>query len=355
MGPVTADRPGAHPRPLTLLSAQAEREYVNTVMAVLLQARLSTQYPDANLLADRFELLGPDVHAGFYPGIPVDERSGMPTLATWRRVRADAQIAAHALQVLRSRPELQARAKAHPNTFYDEQLARQAYYSALVERDAATRLAPRPTLESALRRLDDQGHASHFRLVHDAMDKTGARSRTTILLEQTPSAKARYLVHEGEQALATERLRNLLDDLVGQSAERIFARMQAIDGLELERVERGVVGPFLMAGLGHRANLRAHFEHEDDCVATFTLQMAATDLSTDRDNDPMSSALGRPHSTEELDLCEQAKAQTDYHVFLDRKFVVSEHLVDEVRAYCEQAGTRNIVYRLKRTPANEEG
>lgn len=327
---------------MVLLTGQAERQYVRTARATLIAARLSTQYPDAAGLASRFELLGPEVHAGLLPGLEVDARSGLPTPAVWRRVWADAHLAAKALGVLRPRADLERRTRTHPDGPYDEHLKRRDYYTALERLDAKARLRPAPRLSVALRKHDPSG-AAHLRVIWNGRDPTGVRVRVTALFSQAAKAQPRLAKLSGDDAVPSQALEALVGSWLGLDAERILAQIEAAAGLSVESVVRGVIGPFWIAGLSGQPKTGTLIVSPKDCVATFSLDMAGVDLASDQSNDPMADVLIGPLSGDDLKRCARAREQTGYHTFQDRKFVVSAELADEVRAYCQQAGTRNIV------------
>jgi len=337
------DNQTSRPR-IVLLTGLAERLYVRSARAALELARLSTQYPDAGALADRFGLLGPEVHAGLLQGVEVDARSGLPTAAIWRRLWTDAQLAEKSLQVLRPREDLEQRCRERPGSFYEEQLKRRIYYENLVRLDARARMGSLERLEVALRRWVD-GDA-HLRVIWDGRDPTGVMVRVTALFSQADRAKPRLVSMDGDFAEPTEALEALAASWLGLDAERIFAQIETAEGLSVEQVVRGVIGPFWIAGLKGQPSTGTLVVDPDECVATFSLDMAGVDLAEDRINDPMATVLIEPLAGADLDRCERARRHTGYHIFRDRKFVVSPDLADEVQAYCQQAGTRNIVYAI---------
>ncbi len=78
----------------------------------------------------------------------------------------------------------------------------------------------------------------------------------------------------------------------------------------------------------------------------FALDMAATDLAADRDNDPFEDLIIDHLSPEARTGYEQSRHKFQYHVFKDRKFVVSRALVQPLRELCAQDNTKNIIYPM---------
>lgn len=325
-----------------VLSGDAEASYVRRVAASLQSARLNKQYPDARRLAAHVEALAPEVHRGLYDRLEVDPRSGLPTYKEWTRVQTDRTVALEALDGLGSLAHLEARAAEAPGAIYGKQLLKHHYYGDLVGRE----IAPLSQMNVALRRVDPGDRTAWFHITLDKLDVNGVFVRYAIDLGQRDSVWSRAVVSlEAEHARHTEELQTLIYRFSSVDAELTFAQLAARGSLLVERVAKGVVGPFYMAPAAAPAGLREILEaHPGAIVATCALDMAACDLATDRDNDPIEDPLATRLSEQGRAQYEEARAAYGYKVFKDRKFVVRPDLVDAVTAYCRAAGTRNIVY-----------
>jgi hypothetical protein len=76
----------------------------------------------------------------------------------------------------------------------------------------------------------------------------------------------------------------------------------------------------------------------------FALDMAATDLPADRDNDPFADLLRERLSPQARDEYDASRKRFGYKVFKDRKFVAPAALLSALRKLCEERGARNVAY-----------
>lgn len=156
-------------------------------------------------------------------------------------------------------------------------------------------------------------------------------------------------------ARETDGFKSMIYRLTGLDAEFTFVRLAATEGLTIERVVKGTIGPFFMPGTNHPRGLAPLFESHDAAspgegplVATFGLDMAAHDVARDGDNDPLEDLLTEQLSEKGREGYAQARQRHGYHVFKDRKIVVSsEELVAPVQQFCASLRARNVIYVLR--------
>ena len=84
-------------------------------------------------------------------------------------------------------------------------------------------------------------------------------------------------------------------------------------------------------------------------MACLPLDMVATDLAADRNNDPLGDLMSAQLSEEALPDYERAREQHGYHVFKDCKFVTTASVAPDLGAFCERMGTRNIINTVRAT------
>ncbi len=327
---------------MLVLEGDAVGRYVTEVGRVLRAARLNRHYPDARRLASHVECLGPAVHGGLYERLEVDPRSGLPSYKEWTRVRTDREVAPAALEKLDPLSVLERKAAADPGSIRGKQLLKHHYYTALLNRP----LAPLSAMDVALRRVDPAAQTAWFHVVLDKLDASGLFVRFSIDLAQQASVWNRQLVRldeSDETASHTEELRTLVYRFTALDAEFTWAKIATQPGLTVERVVKGTVGPLFLAAEQTPPAL-APLLAEGALLATFALDMAANDVAEDRDNDPLDDLLTDALSEEGREGYERVKQEQGFRVVKDRKFVVSRELVGAVRAFCQAAGTKNIVY-----------
>ncbi len=328
---------------ITLEDAE-ESAYVEQAARALRRARLNNQYPDAHRAAEHLRCMGREAHGGLYPPLAIDARSGLPTYREWTRVATDRDMAAEILADLPPEAKLAERARKAGGGIYGKQLLKHHYYNVIAGRE----LAVLDHMEVELRRVDPRERTAHFHVVLDKLDASGLFVRTTIDLAQRDSHWDHpMLTLDQETAEHTEAFRSLIFRFASLDAELTFARLSAIDTLEVEKVVKGAVGPFFLPGVRAPETIASWFASTDGLVASFSLDLAARDLARDRDNDPLDDLIADRFSDEARAEYEKARRRYGYHVFKDRKFVVSASLAGAVRDLCAEHGTRNIVYPLK--------
>ncbi len=336
-------RPGVLQVPSIRLADAEESAYVERAGAALARARLNRQYPSARRAACHLRCMGREVHGGLYPPLQVDARSGLPTYREWTRVKTDRDMAAEILADLPPEAKLVERARRQGRGIYGKQLLKHHYYNAIKERE----LAPLDHMEVRLRRVEPGARTAHFNVVLDKLDASGLFVRTTIDLSQRDSHWDHpMLTLDEETAEHTQAFRSLIFRFATLDAELTFARLAAIDTLEVEKVVKGTIGPVFMPGVRAPEPIGGWFDSGDGLIATFSLDLAARDLARDRDNDPLDDLIADRYSEKARAEYEEARKRYGYHVFKDRKFVVTAPLASTVRELCAEQGTRNVIYEL---------
>lgn len=331
--------------PTIKLTGEIQRQYVRSLTAVLRTARLNVHFPDPKRMRSHVEAMGPDVHLGLYPELEIDRRSGLPTYKEWTRVQTDCVLAQKVIDDLGPLERLQAKAAANPKTIYPKQVLKHRYHTALLDR----RLAPLGDMDVRLRRVDPATQTGHFNVVLDKLDASGLFVRFTIDLAQHSSVWNRPVVRlTADNARHTEEFRSLIYRFTSFDAEFTFFKLVAFGGLTVERVVKGTVGPVLFAGIpagGPLGELMAG--KREGFVANFAQDMTACDIAQDRDNDPLEDPMADSLSDEARPDYERARGRFGYKVFKDRKFVTSRSLADEIKTFCRNAGTRNIIKTVR--------
>jgi hypothetical protein len=252
-------------------------------------------------------------------------------------------IAADQLRQLGDRAALARRTAESPESIHQKQLKKHDYYATIRDRD----LIPLGEMEVALRRLQVKEKRASFHVVLDKLDASGSFVRFSIDVTQTDATRASPLVvMEQETAHYTEELRSLIYRFTSLDAEFTFVKLATLGGLEVERVIKGTVGPIYHQWMTLPDEL-APIVGNGDIIATFSLDMAATDVSSDKDNDPFDELASTRLSAAAREDYTRAREKLGYHVFKDRKFAVSRHIAGAMNQLCNHHGTNNIIYPIR--------
>lgn len=308
------------------------------------------------------EALGTKVHHGLYDEIYLDSRSGLPNMASLTRVVTDKTVGGEALASYESQAVLDAR-RSEADIY-----ARQADKRRYFERLAQMPLAPVDEHRVLLRRHEPEHARASFRVELTKLGGDGSYIRVMIELTQTSGLWAHKLVELdafGEVAQGTEALRGLVYRFATYDAETLFVRLHELEGMKVERVQRGIVGPWYFAlgsehtGVGiaepepgplreaWRAVLDARAPGEPAMIASFATDIAAADVREERSNDPLSPLLASSITEQESARYRILRERHPFAVYKDRKFVATRGAMPFVGAVCDAAGTKNLVYNLR--------
>ena len=332
--------PGARIPARRLTDQDAER-YIQQLTQIMRRSRLNAHYPNAREIISHLEPLAPSLHHGLYEGVEMDTRSGLPTYKEWTRVQTDVLLAGDQLRQLGDRGEMARKAAASPESIFAKQLKKIDYYQAIHGRPLATL----GEMSVALRKIDPGQNKAWFHVVLDKLDVSGLFVRYTIDLSQESSAWNRPVVTlDEETAQHTQAFQSLIYKFTSLDAEFTYAKLASIQGLEIERVIKGVVGPFYVDAQLAPEPLRHLFTVPDAHLGMFSLDMIAHDIPEDRQNDPLDSFFAEKLSEEALLGYRRARARQGYKCFKDRKFVAHRAMVGPLKELCQARQTRNIIY-----------
>lgn len=319
--------------------------YLERVCALIQSARLNDQYPASHRLVAHLQAMTSSVTQDLYPGVAVERESGLPTYKDWARVRTDASLAAEVLSHIAPLEQLQARAAQEPEGVHARQLVKRRYYTALVERP----LMPLDAMHVELRRVEPETRQAFFHIVFDKLDARGRFVRYTLDVAQQSSFWTRAMIQLSEDhAQHTQELRSMVYRYASLDAELMLVSLAAHPSISVERVIKSTLGPFFLREISQDDPLAGLLQGSEAAIGSFALDMAAVDVAQDADNDPIDDLMSASLSKEARADYEIARKSLGYHVFKDRKFVADRDSKRALEAYCQQAGTRNIIYPLRK-------
>lgn len=264
--------------PLVLPPAEAGR-YAREIGRALDALRLNRQFPD-------WERVRAHVLAAAGGELRIDRASGLPAPREWIRVRVEAEMAGNAAATL-----------------------------------------PAREVHVALRSLSG-GRASYAVRVDRLDVATATIARYSLVLSDAPGR----VVSEGELALqAAERFRRQLELLSTQDASLAFAVLRDQEGLDVEEVVRGVVGPAFYAG-ADACGPAALSAFGPGPVLSACLERASVDLPDRRVDDPLADTVVLPTGGRPFGLSRS------------RKWAVPTAQGPALRAWLAARGSRGLVY-----------
>lgn len=321
-----------------LLAAEVPA-YLDKLARGLRAGRMSKVFPDRHALTPQIDLLGKGVELGQYPGIYFDSRTGLPNMAAFTRVATDAEVA-----------------REHGEGVGDEN--KRIYRRELLRRDVQSL----ERHDVALRRHDAATGASSVRLDLTKLDASGLIIRVRVeLTQQGAGGRSGVELDVGDKtAVAREDLHATIYRHAGFDAETLFVRLEELRNVEVERVERGVIGPALIqlpdgrrfpehlgGPLGKVAPQWKVPSGKLEMLLSFQSDFAARDLSDERSNDPLERLLIHRLEEGEKARYHNLRAQTVFKVYKDRKFACTRGMMGLAKAICEAGGSKNILYPIR--------
>ncbi|PRQ08615.1 hypothetical protein [Enhygromyxa salina] len=338
--------------------------YLDKLIAALRAARLNNTYPDRRRVQGSLETMKLAMEAGLYEQVYVDARAGLPNMASFTRVLTDHELAGGSLARMSETAHYEQ--KRDEAEVYARLLDKRRYFEAIQGQPHA----PLDEHRVQLRRHDPATGTAEFRLDLTKLDATGLYVRITIELTQVASAWRRKVIDldaDGESAAANEAFHATVYRNASYDAEHLFIHMHDIEGVSVDRVQRGVIGPVLFRlpheqgpvvpaepdqgnpRLGHawRRWLESASSDEPELLMCFQSDIAARDVREEKSNDPIEDLLSSSIQASERARYQHTRERFPFKVFKDRKFVVTRGTEGLVRAVCQAAGTKNLIYRLR--------
>ncbi len=340
--------------------------YLELLGRALQAARLSNAFPDRKQVQSSCDALLAGLRLGVHGELYVDARAGLPNLAALTRVLTDQGVAGESLARMGDRAALESR-RAEAEVFA-RLVAKHDYYKGL----AGKELAPVDHHRVLLRRHDPASGTAAFRIEMTKLDASGVYVRLQIELTQVSSLwrrKAIDLDKDGETAAASDAFRAMVYRCADLDAEALFIRMHAIEGVSVERVQRGIVGPVVFSlPVGGGVQVVRTAEAPDDAIgrawhawsvgagaaeqdrpellAAFVTDAAALDIREEKSNDPVAPLLSARLEDAERERYRALRERYPFKVFKDRKFVATAGLKTMIQGVCAAAGTKNLIYDL---------
>jgi len=339
--------PPPAPQPISLPQDAADR-CLDQIKALLRSGRLNSQFMATRPILSSLDALHSRTHGGLYAELEIEPQSGLPTLKEWTRVQTDAAVSESVLADLPAELVLRARLS---EPLYAKQWLKRRYHSRLKELWSG----PIEGFQLALKKVDWQKGQVLVQATLDKISNFGHLVRLSADFWQLGSGSPLVSTDaERETVSARPELRSLLYRLAGMEAEYTFMQLGAVQGITVQRICRGVIGPLYLGevfrlGAAQRSadGLGRLLAQPQSCIASVGLELVATDIAQDSNNDPFGNILVERLSEQAASEYQKARQVFGYRVFRDRKFVADGATAPALQALCQAAGTRNVIYPLK--------
>jgi len=331
---VATGRPAYPGRRSAVLKDAALEKFARTAARLILAARPNKWFPDPFACADRLRFLAPSLRRGVYGGIHLDLASGLPAHRDILCVQVDRDLAPEFIRQAEAR--LSAGRELSPRVS-----AKLAYYRDL----ARVELPPLTRIDVNLRRVFPERNTAAFQVVFDRFDiSEGVFVRYTLLLEQSDAVYgSRLLERSGDYSLQTSAFRETMEKLAKDESEIMFLLLGKREGVRLEEVTRGRIGPLWSPWAAAPQGWLPSGASEA-FVLHCPLDRASVAFEKDIDQDPFTGFFKDFLSKESRPLVEETASQLGYRVHKERKFACTKAAEGHLRSRLREAGTRNMVY-----------
>lgn len=300
-------------------------QYCEQLAGAIRSARLNQFYPDSRLMISNINAMRPSYHFGFHESLEVDALSGLPTYREWTLLQADLKVARESVYKMGTLAELEQKAESHSNTIFGKQLKKKKYYTNLLK------LKPAPIGDTNARLRGKEDGLTSFLVRLDKLDVNNLFLRYSIDLTQSEGDTLSLSVDD--VAKESDAMQSLVYRFASLDAKYTFITLDAIAGINVEKVTKGTIGPVFFPGAEDIPDWLEGFVNTHGIVASFGIEMAAIDIADNSSNDPLF-----PESAEQRN--------ATFRLFRDRKFVVKRDSVKAFRDLLGKQGYKSIVYAL---------
>lgn len=283
-----------------------------TLRQLLAVARPGIQYPDARGLDLRLRFLE---LAG---NVDLDPRSGLPALRALSSVDADRALAADFLRDHGDRlPE------------------KAAYFRALAEAELE------PLLHVSVRLMTRTGKTSRVQVIRDLLDPaSGCLVRFTAVLQQRGDRQISF--ERGDLSRASPAFSGAVERCAGGDAELALLALSEVEGIRVEEVVRGQVGPVTSPGFP-RPVLLGKVVEGGGAILHLALERAGPAVAEDRGLDPFAPLYRDSLSARARAQVEARREALGYRVVKERRLCCTEEVEAPLKAALAAAGAKLVV------------
>jgi hypothetical protein len=287
---------------------------IATLRRLLAIARPGLQYPDARGLELRLKLL--ELAGG---DVDLDPRSGLPSLRALSSVDADRALARDFLRDHATRlPE------------------RAPYFQALAEAELE------PLLHVSVRLMTRAGRTSRVQVIRDLFEPaSGCLVRFTAVVEQQGDRQVSF--ERGDLSRASPAFAAAVERCAAGDAELGLLALSEVEGIRVEEVVRGQVGPVTSARLPRPALLAPVVSSGTGAILHLALERAGPAVAEDRGLDPFAPLYRDSLSAQARAPVEARREALGYRVVKERRLVCTPEVEGPLRGALSAAGVKLVV------------
>lgn len=330
--------------PVKTLDAEKAEVYLDVLRRLIKAGRPNKFYPSGRALGNLFYLMSPAANRGLVDKLRINVHTGLPAEPEVGRVIADKEIAQRFVQ----KHDFEA-LKQRQDDASKRLLAKVEYYHEVVSKE----VPPRYNLELKLKRVFEEEKRAEFTAIFQRFDPgEGVFTLYTIQLSHQHSRWSQPKVElRGDDLRATEAFSNVISRYSSDEAEFAFILLSDVEGITVEEVLRGRVGPLWMEGVTScppEITELLH-QHPGSFILNFPFERVALrtgDNKTDTNRDPFARLYRDSLDPESRAKVLQRAEDLGYLIHKERKLACSQALRQPLGELLKARGKPCVIYTI---------
>ncbi len=326
------------------LEGEQAHVYLRLLQKLIRAGRPSKFFPDGNALENLAYFMTSKATRGLHDEVQINLRTGLPTEPYLSRVIADKEIASRFL-AKHDIPELKTRTDEA-----SERLKRRLeYYRDLSRKD----IPKRYNLELKLIRVLDERRIARFKAIFERYDPgEGVFTRYNIELAHEHHRWSRPKIElHGDDLRYTEEFRNVIARYSSDEAEFAFVLLSRVEGITVEEIIRGRIGPLWMEGVSMPAEIQdLMHQHPGNLILNFPeekVHLTEKEEKVDSNRDPFGRLYRQSLEPEAKAVADARAEKLGYVVHKQRKFSCTPGIVKPFQELLKAAGKPCVVYPVR--------
>lgn len=327
--------------PIQILKGDQAETYCRLVESLIRGGKPNSFYPSGRGAENLVHLLRPSTNRGLQNEIQVNLRTGLPDEPNIGRVIADKDVCA---KILRTHDVESVHNRVDEAS--KRLMNRIEYYKEVEKRE----LPERFSLDLKLKRTDEKEQTADFIALFERFDPgEGIFTRYTIHLRHQSHRWAKPKIElQGDDLRYTEAFRNVISRYSSHEAEFAFILLSDVEGITVEEVSRGRIGPLWMNGVpappaieellaAHPGNAILNFPYEKVFVPE-------VEGKTDENRDPFGRLYRESLGAENKEIADARANNLAYVVHKERKFACTKPILGPLRDVLAKLGKPCVIY-----------
>lgn len=340
----TASTPSVERDPVRVLDREPAQVYLDLLQKLVRAGKPNKFFPDGRSVENLYYLMTPDANRGLQDSLRLNLRMGLPDEPEIGRVIADKEIASrflskHDFEELKGRTD-----DASVRLF-----KRVQYYREVNERSVPKRY----NLELKLKRVVDDRKTAQFVALFERYDPgEGVFTQYTIHLSHQHQRWSRPKVElKGDDLQYTEGFRNVISRYSSDEAEFAFILLSNVEGITVEEVVRGRIGPLWMEGVRMPAVIQDLMHaHPGNLILNFPQERVALPDKEDKpdtNRDPFGRFYRESLDADSKALADARARKLGYVVHKERKFSCTPGILKPLNELLKGTGKPCVIYPIR--------